>query len=143
MRIILPPYIEKTVAKVAKYAGPCILIGIFVFAVGKHMFTRIMLEQCVRITVATTTSASGGGYRRGNSLSYTYKVAGKQYEGGYAGGKLNHINVTKQVARAMLVRRHYVKFSCAYPSLSELLYDKEVPGSVITIPPDGWDEIPR
>ena len=102
-----------------------------------------MLGQCVRITVATTTNVSGIGYRTGNSLSYTYKVAGQQYGGGYAGGELSHINVTPQVARAMLVRRHYVKFSCAYPSFSELQYDKEVPGSVITIPPNGWDKIPQ
>lgn len=64
----MPEYIEKAVAKAAKYAGPYTLIGFFIFCVGKDMVRRTMLEQCVRITVATTTNVSGIRYRTGNSL---------------------------------------------------------------------------
>lgn len=124
--------------RITNYFVICFIIGGLLFAIGKDLLTRIMIDQCFRITVATTTGVSGG-YKTGNSLSYTYKVAGEQYKGGYGVG---NGRLTEQVSRNMTGRRYYVKFSCGYPSLSKLLYDKEVPGSVVTIPTDGWDRIP-
>lgn len=136
MRRILPTYSEKTIAR---YVVLYPIIGLLIFAVGKQIFTKVMLNQCFRLTVAITTAISGG-YKTRNTLHFIYKVDGKQYEGGYG---LGNGNFTEQVARGLTGRRFYVQFSCAHPNLSRLLYDREVPGSVVTIPPDGWDKIPQ
>lgn len=97
-----------------------------------------MLSSCKKITVATPYNITGG-FKTGNSLRFTYNVNGNKYEGSYGLGNGNYTNQAKQ---NIVSHRCYVRFSCAQPGLSELIFDKEVPGSIVTAPKDGWSELP-
>ena len=116
-----------------------LIVGSLIFAIGKQMYTKIILSTCYRVTVATPREITGAP-RHGLSLGFVYKVEGQQYEGSYG---LDSGLYTEQVERNIIAHKYYVRFSCSHPSLSELMFDKEVPGSVVTIPSNGWEKVPE
>ncbi|GAB3984082.1 hypothetical protein GCM10028806_58410 [Spirosoma terrae] len=115
-----------------------LIIGALIFVTGKQIYKKIMLTGCHRVTVAFPYGVSGS-YKTGHSLNFRYKVNGEKYE---ASCSLKG-RVDEQRERNLMAYRRYVRFSCKYPSLSEIVTDKEVPAWVAIIPAAGWDKVPE
>lgn len=72
-------------------------------------------------------------YMRGHYMTYIYYVNKKRYEGKYG---------VKSNCKKMLKKYYIVKYETNNPSNSIVLCDKYITNKEVTIPKEGWTEIP-
>lgn len=111
-----------------------IIFGLIVIAlVGKNVFEKQSLDKNSRYTVGKVTEVEAnmkGGYR----VTFIYDVQGEHYN---AFGKIYEKNYK------LIGKRFFVRFSPSRPKNCKLLLDKPVLNEIITVPPEGWKEIPK
>ena len=119
--------------------GYTIIALIIGFLVIYRFYKQYQLNLCSRYTIATGYQITGG--RSGNySLDCIFYVDGKRYTSStgfdYAESSM------KYGKEAYRVEKHFVKYSCSNPKISELLMDRPVPGSIVSVPKEGWGKLP-
>lgn len=121
-----------------KKIGVDLIIGIItavvvIYVLGTIYFRSQRLEGNHRYTVATVKGfewpAEGG---RDAAISY-------QVNGSYFKGSVSENQGNKQFK---IGDRLFIEFYPPDPDLSQMVYNKDVPDTLINIPVNGWDSIP-
>ena len=104
----------------------------------KQWYNKNKISTCHKVTIATVIGGSGSfSTRRG--LTYTYKYNSIQFSD--SDGNIQDYSYFKDFKKYKN-KKYFVKLSCDNPSISELIWDIEVPDTLKFIPIDGWSKIP-
>lgn len=102
----------------------CVLVIIEIYSECNQLMTH------PRYTIGVITKFYRSGYAV-KSIEYSYKVNGKEYLKGefYHSGEVG--------------KRYWVRFSSKNPRYNELLDTSPVPDSILSVPPEGLEKIPK
>jgi hypothetical protein len=104
-----------------------------------RLYNQHRLDLCSRYTVATGYRITGG-YQNQYFLDCVFYVDGKRYT------SLTRIDYAKSSMKygkeAYRAEKHFVKYSCSNPNISELLMNRPVPGTILSVPKEGWERLP-
>lgn len=117
--------------------GGLLVVAFCFFMAYRMPRDRYLLREGVsRYTVAQVTKyGTRRGYRR---FTYRYEVTGKTYLDAEDCG----VSQNRALPCPPLGTRFYVQFSPEYPSVGQIT-QLEVPDSVRTVPPLGWERLPK
>jgi len=110
-----------------------LIFFLLIAILSKQWNNKNKISTCHKITIATVIGGSGSfSTRRGltNSIQFSGSDGNIQDFSSF-----NDFQKYKN-------KKYFVKLSCDSPSISELIWDIEVPNTLKFIPIDGWPKIP-
>ncbi len=108
-------------------------VGLMAFLLIKGtVINEIKLNKSYRYTICIVAEIEAVG--TGRSLAtIVYLFNDKQYKGFYE---------VDRIDKSLIGIRHFIKFYPKNPNNSEVIFDRDVPDSLIEIPSEGWKKIP-
>lgn len=119
--------------------GYALMALIIVTPITYQCYKQHQLSLCSRYTIATGSQITGG-YQKQYSLECVFYVGGKRYT---SSTRFDYVkSSTKNGKDAYRVERHFVRYCCDNPEISELLMDTPIPDHVVSTPKWGWESLP-
>lgn len=124
--------IKKT-KKIANY----LLLLILLIIIGIFLYGQSQINSCYKYTIAKGVEITGG-YKNNFSLKYSFKFKNSLY----FTSKSIPYEYNKEDNKYLLEKRILIKLACKSPTISEVLWEKEVPNDIYEAPQEGWDKMP-
>ncbi|GAB3519425.1 hypothetical protein [Emticicia fontis] len=100
---------------------------------------KMRIDNCPRYTIVKPKSISGG-FSSFMTLDYDLIYKDKFYSGSDGNGLSKSTAIGNP--KFYLNTRYLVRFNCEEPNNSEILWNITIPDTLISVPQNGWSQIP-